>query len=99
MVSDTVLLIASLLGGLYHDENLEGIDAGDKIIAATSILENGFVFTENHKDFPHPFFLTEKSLPLTYLTGGRYSKTIDLAVYKPDRNLIERRINEADNQE
>ena len=98
VVSDTVLLIASLLGGLYHDENFEGIDAGDKIIAATSILENGFVLTENHKDFPHPFFLTERSIPLTYLTAGRYNKTIDLAIYRPDSNLIKRRIRETDNQ-
>ena len=98
VVSDKVLLIASLLGGLYHDENLEGIDVGDKIIAATAILENGFVLTENHKDFPHPFFLTERSIPLTCLTAGKYSKTIDLAIYRPDHNLIKRRINEADSK-
>ena len=98
VVSDKVLLIASLLGCLYHDENLEGIDVGDKIIAATAILENGFVLTENNKDFPHPFILTERSIPLTCLTAGKYSKTIDLAIYRPDHNLIKRRINEADSK-
>lgn len=98
VVSDKVLLVASLLGGVYHNENFEGIDAGDKIIAATAILENGFILTENHRDYPHPFFLTEKSISLTYTTAGRYNKTIDLAIYRPDRNLIERRINQADNQ-
>lgn len=98
LVSDRALLMASLLGGLYHNEKYDGVDAGDKIIAATAILENGFVLTENHKDYPHPFFLTEKSIPLTYIASGRYSKTIDLAIYRPDSNLIERRIRQADNQ-
>lgn len=96
LVSDRVLLMASLLGGLYHDEKYDGVDAGDKIIAATAILEGGFVLTENHKDYPHPFFLTEKSISLTYITAGKYNKTIDLAIYKPDRNLIERRIKASD---
>ena len=98
VVSDKVLIFASLLGGLYFDEKYDGIDAGDKIIAATAILENGFVLTENHKDFPHPFFKTKQSIPLTYFTAGRYRKTIDLAIYEPDRILIERRIEEADNE-
>lgn len=98
LVSDRVLLMASLLGGLYHGEKYDGVDAGDKIIAATAILEDGFVLTENHKDYPHPFFLTEKSIPLTHITSGRYRKTIDLAIYRPNRNLIERRIRHADNQ-
>lgn len=96
VVSDKVLTTASLLGGLYHDEKFDNIDAGDKIIGATAILENGFVLTENHKDYPHPFFLTEKSIPLRYLAVGKYGKTIDLAIYKPDRDLIGRRIEEAE---
>lgn len=98
IVSEKALLLASIMGGLYHDEGIDNIGDGDKIIAATAILENGFILTENHKDYPHPFFLTEKSIPLTYITAGRYNKTIDLAIYKPDRSLIERRINQADNQ-
>ena len=98
VVSREVLLVASVLGGLYYDEQYPNIDSGDKIIAATTILENGFVLTENHKDYPHPFFLTEKSIPLTYLTAGKYEKSIDLAIYKPDILLIERRIKEKDQQ-
>lgn len=98
VVSDKVLLIASLLGGLYHEEKIDGIDAGDKIIGATAILENGTVLTENHKDYPHPFFITKKYIPLTYFTSGRYNKTIDLAIYGPNRELISRRIQEIDTQ-
>lgn len=95
VVSDKVLRMAARLGGLYREEKIEGIDSGDKIIAATAVLENGFVLTENHKDFPHPFFLTEKSLPLIYKVGN-YNKTIDVALYKPHVSLISRRIDELD---
>lgn len=98
-VSDKVLLLASVLGGLYYVAKQDGPDDGDKIIAATAILEKGFIFTENHRDYPHPFFKTEKSIPLTYLTAGKYVKTIDLAIYKPDITLIGRRIQEEDNKE
>lgn len=94
VVSDKVLLLASSLGGLYRDEKMEGIDSGDKIIAATSILENGFVLTENHKDYPSPFFLIEKYIPLTFMTSGKFNKTIDLAIYKSNTTLINRRIKE-----
>lgn len=96
VVSDKVLIVASFLGGLYVDVKSDGPNAGDKIIAATAILENGFVLTENHRDFPHPFFLTEKSITLTYTKAGRYKKTIDLALYKPNVDLIGRRIQEKD---
>lgn len=94
-VSEGVLLLASQLQGLYHEEGFDNIQDGDKIIAATTVLENGLVLTRNHKDFPHPFFQTEKSFPLAYKMG-HYSVTIDLALYKPDIALIARRIEEKD---
>lgn len=94
VVSGRVLTLASMLGGLYHDAKCDGVDTGDKIIAATAILETGLIFTENHKDYPNPFFKTEKSIPLTYLTAGKYNRTIDLAIYRPDISLIARRIKE-----
>lgn len=97
VVSNQVLTLASILGGLYHDEKLDGIDTGDKIIAATAILERGFVLTANHKDFPNPFFLTEKSFALSYKVKS-YFQTLDLALYKPDFELIRRRVNEKDKQ-
>ncbi len=93
-VSDNTLLVASGVGGLYHEENVDYMSPGDKIIAATAILEKGFVLTENHRDFPHPFFLTEQSIPVIYMTNAKFQKTIDLALYKPDIVLINRRIKE-----
>lgn len=92
-VSSDILRFASLLGGLYHEEKIDGIDTGDKIIASTAILEKGFILTTNHKDFPHPFFLTEQSFALSYKVG-HFIKTLDLALYKPNFSLIARRIEE-----
>jgi predicted nucleic acid-binding protein len=97
IVSNQVLVVASILGGLYHGDKLDGIDMGDKIIAATALLENGFVLTENHKDYPAPFFIQERYIPLTYLFKS-YSKTMDLALYKPNTELINRRIGELEKQ-
>lgn len=95
IVSRNVLILASMLGGLYNDGGYDKnqISTGDKIIAATAILENGLVLTENHKDFPPPFFITEKSLPIHYQIS-HYTKTTDLALYKPHIELIERRVSE-----
>lgn len=95
VVSDKVLILASVLGGLYHDAGYDKdrIKSGDKIIAATAILEAGFILTENHKDFPHPFFITQRSLPLIY-KESHHNKTIDLAIYEPNWQLINRRVAE-----
>lgn len=92
-VTRFVLQNAALFGSLYHDEKQDGIDLGDKVIAATAFVEKGFVLTANHKDFPHPFFITEKSYALPYEVG-HYTKTLDLTLYKPNFALIARRINE-----
>ncbi len=56
VVSHIVLTLSAVLGGLYHDENRLDINDGDKMIGATAILEEGFILTENHSDFPPPFF-------------------------------------------
>lgn len=92
-ISVMVLLVASALGGLYHEEKLDGVDTGDKIIAATAILENGLILTENHKDYPSPFFVAEQLMPITFQFKS-YQKTIDLGLYKPQGKLIARRIEE-----
>lgn len=95
IVSREVLLLAAILGGLYYEEKYDYIQTGDKIIGATAILENGLVLTYNHRDFPPPFFLTEKSITLQY-KRDHYVQHLDLAIYKPDIKLIGRRIAEKD---
>ncbi len=92
-VSSNILWLAAQLGGFYHDEKMDGIDMGDKIISATAILENGYVLTANHKDYPHPFFITERSMPIVYKIK-MYSQTLDLALYKPNYEIILRRLKE-----
>lgn len=92
-VTTIVLLWATYLGGLYHDEKIDGVDTGDKIIAATAVSENGFILTSNHKDYPHPFFVTEKAFALSY-SIGKFSKTLDVVLYKPNLSLLVRRLDE-----
>lgn len=95
-VSQAVLVLASMLQGLYHDERVDNVPDGDKLIAATCILENGYVLTRDHRDFPHPYFITERSIAITY-KKGRVNTTLDLALYKPNMSVITRRINAKDN--
>lgn len=95
VVSSQVLSLASILGGLYYDAGYDKdrIRDGDKIIASTALLETGLILTENHRDFPHPFFINYRDLPITYI-DGHHNRTIDLALYKPNFTLIARRIEE-----
>ena len=93
IVSNQVLTLASMLGGLYKDEQVDYMTPGDKIIAATTILEHGFVLTENHRDFPSPFFICKQFLPITYI-ANHHQRTIDLCLYEPNSPLIARRVNE-----
>lgn len=93
VISNDVLMLASILGGLYRDEKCEGPNAGDHIIAATTILENGLILTNNHRDFPHPFFITEKYIPVTF-KHNHYFITRDITLYKPNFPILMRRINE-----
>ena len=95
-ISTKVLVLAAMLQGLYVQEKRNDVDCGDKIIAATAILESGLVLTENHKDFPSPYFIMKKYVPITYLIDGRTNKTIDLGLYKPNYSLIGRKIEEND---
>lgn len=52
------LIAAAHLSSLYKDEGLQmtQINDGDRIIAATAIMTNSIIFTENGRDFPQPFF-------------------------------------------
>lgn len=94
-VSRKVLLLSSILQSLYHEEKYDNIADGDKIIGATAILESGYVLTRNHKDFPHPFFVTEQSFVVNY-KNGHYAQSIDFTLYKPNYELISRRIESKD---
>ena len=49
-VTYLVLKMASMLSGLYHQEKVDYMSDGDKIIAATALNESIYVLTENHRD-------------------------------------------------
>jgi len=93
VVSREVLVLASILGGLYKDLGGENISAGDKIIGSTAILENGLVMTENHKDFPPPLWFPRQFFQVTY-SKNHYRKTLDIGLYEPRTEVINRKISE-----
>lgn len=98
IVSKEVLVLASILGGLYGRENdLKGISEGDKIIAATAMLTNALVLTRNHRDFPIPFFIQEEFFTLDYTDGNR-KKLLDLGLYKPNTKIINSKVAELEPQ-
>lgn len=92
-ITNEVLTVAALLGTFYNEVGRRDVDMGDKIIAASTFLDNGFVLTENHKDFPSPFFLLRRHYPLTY-DKGRYKQTMDVGLYAPNNKIIKRKIEE-----
>lgn len=57
-VKKNVLIAAAHLSSLYKEHGLQmtQFDNGDRIIAATAVLQNWIIFTTNGKDFPQPFF-------------------------------------------
>lgn len=96
-VSRKVLIMASLFLSLYREERIENISDGDKIIAATAVLEDGLILTRNHKDFPSPFFINTKYSPIAYQTN-HHSQTLDYIIYKPNIPLLNRRVGENENK-
>jgi len=92
-VTREVLETASILDGLYYDEGLTNISDGDKIIAATAILEDGLILTANHKDFPNPFFITHEWRVLP-IKNPRYTQHLYLALYKPNTQLINLKVSD-----
>lgn len=94
VISKDVLVMAAYFSGLYHDQKMDGISPGDQIIAATALLEDGLILTENHKDFPSPFFVRDRYVPVKYEIGSHHIKTIDFVLYRTDVTLIARLIRE-----
>jgi len=94
--SQSVLIAAGHLGCLYKEDGLENNkqpERGDKVIAATSLINNTIVFTTNGRDFPIPFF-KEISRPVL-----KYHKPDGREVYivsyflEPDIDVIQNKYN------
>lgn len=88
-INQTVLVAAGHLGCMYKENKVQKEpEKGDKIIAATSLLNNTIIFTTNGRDYPRPFF-KEMSKPLL-----KYHKSDGREVYivsyflEPDFEVI-----------
>ncbi|MBP9817690.1 PIN domain-containing protein [Candidatus Shapirobacteria bacterium] len=94
-VDTNILLTAAQLETVYRMESIpcEKISDGDKIIAATSIITNNFILTTNGRDFPWPYFIEQERTPLVF-NENHYSKTILVATFSPDLNLLMKRFSE-----
>lgn len=91
-VNKSVLIAAGHMGKLYKDDQCEGANTGDKIIAATSVLTGSMIYTTNARDFPRPFFNEVASRILTY-EEKRTQKVIKATFLKPDGAFISKSFN------
>jgi len=89
-----VLITAGHLGCLYSED---GIDyqkhpqIGDKIIAATAIVNNAVILTFNGRHFPTPFFKIISTNALKYKQdGGRESYQVCYFL-EPDIDIIKKK--------
>jgi predicted nucleic acid-binding protein len=95
-VNQSVLIAAGHLGCLYKEDGLDNNkqpERGDKVIAATSLINNTILFTTNGRDFPIPFF-REISRPVL-----KYHKPDGREIYivsyflEPDIDIIQNKYN------
>jgi len=93
-LSSNVMVASAQLDSIMKMEQItvEGIDHGDKFIAATAILTNSLIMTANYRDFPLPFFQEVERRLLTYMEKGR-PKSICVLLLQPDLELVKLRFN------
>lgn len=83
-VDQEVLIFAGLMKCLGIKNN------GDSIIAATSFLNNAFILTANHRDFPEPYFEETKFWPVDYKTDKNRTTILTTHLLKPKlKNLVD----------
>ena len=97
-VSTKVLVLSSLLYTLYQEERVDsGISDGDKILAATSILTQAPIMTQNGRHFPRPFFdemeinFCRKTI-IEYGSKQRQRDTSIVYFLEPDYSVINEKI-------
>lgn len=76
-------------------ENIQvnGVDHGDKFIAATAILSGSLILTADVRGFPWPFFHEIEYNPLIHIVGKK-TKSHMIGLLRPDFDLIKRRFEE-----
>lgn len=93
-VDEEALMTAAHLGSIYKDsfKDLginEGMpELGDKLIAASAIIHNGWICTMNLRDFPEPFFQEKMRHVFTHETKGKGPVFLVLYIVEPQIALI-----------
>jgi len=93
-ITAEVLVVASLLDTLYREEKMEGGDYGDKILAATSVLTQAPIVTQNGQHFPRPFFdeMNINFCKKTIFEYGNKRKHTIIHFLEPDYKAIKQKI-------
>lgn len=88
-VIDNVLLVAAQLTTVYRMEKaeFESIAVGDKIIAATSLLNGSLILTANSNDFPRPIF-SETHKKLIFYKEKSKDRMISIYLLSPDFEFV-----------
>ncbi|HSW96246.1 MAG TPA: hypothetical protein VLF89_00315 [Candidatus Saccharimonadales bacterium] len=68
---------------------INGVDHGDKFIAATAILSGSLILTADVRGFPWPLFHEIEYNPLLH-TLGKKTKSHMIGLLQPDFALIKR---------
>ncbi len=91
-ISPKVIVWAAMLDTLYRNDGVEnGIDEGDKIIAATSISLSIPIITTNGQHFPRPFFDGYKKI-IEYSKNSRRSRVIAVYFLSPDLDFLQKKV-------
>lgn len=90
-INQTILIAAGHMGCLYKDDGIDvkkQPEKGDKIIAATSLVNNAVIFTTNGRDFPSPFFNTISKPLLKYTKSDGREVYLVSYFMEPDAEVI-----------
>lgn len=89
-ISKKVAIVAGRLGSFYKESGIDPkqIESGDRIMAATSVLNNCVIFTANIRDFPAPFFKEMNRINLECKGKGGYMTHCYLYFIEPDLEYI-----------
>ncbi len=88
-VSQRVLSGSGFLGSIYRNQNSRnsGIELADRIIAATSFINNTAVITANIQDFPLPFFTSVYSENIMFKKKNK-KRYITIDILKPNITIL-----------
>jgi predicted nucleic acid-binding protein len=94
-LSSDIMITSAQLDNLMKMENIQvnGIDHGDKFIAATAILSGSLILTADVRGFPWPFFHELEYNPLIHKIGNK-TKSHMIGLLQPDFDLTKRRFGE-----